>query len=170
MSYIIRQANINDSQDILDVYKYYITDTVASFEIDVPTIEVFSKRVHDISENYPYILCYSDDELLGFAYAAQHRERAAYKYDVDVSIYVKNGNLQQGIGTKLYQRLFEELSNLEFYNAYSGITLPNEKSVNIHHKFGFKDIGVYTKTGYKMGKWLDVLWLEKQLKDYESIK
>ena len=167
-TYTIRQATADDSRDILDIYAHYIENTASSFETEVPSLADFSKRVTDIAKDYPYFVCIIDNEIIGYAYASKHRERAAYRYDVDTSIYLRNGIQGRGIGSALYKTLLDELTRRGYYNAYAAIVLPNEKSVALLHKFGFSDIGVHHKTGYKFDKWHDVLWLEKALQDYTT--
>ena len=163
---LIRKVTENDSKEILDIYSYYIENTIATFETETPSLESFARRIKSMSEVYPYFVCTSDDSVIGYAYASRHHERAAYRYDVDVSIYIKNDMCEKGIGTELYSRLFEELSLQNYYNAYALIALPNEKSFALHRKFGFKEIGIHRNTGYKFGKWLDVLWLDKIIKEH----
>lgn len=165
-NFLIRKAAVEDSPHILRIYSYYVEHTAISFETATPAPAEFSGRVESILSAYPYLVYEAEGEILGYAYASRHQERAAYRYDVDVSVYVKNGAQARGIGTALYEALFSELTKLNYYNAYAAVALPNEKSVALHHKFGFKDIGVFHSTGYKFGKWHDVLWLEKPLKDY----
>lgn len=166
--YIIRKATLNDSKNILDIYSYYIENTAASFEIETPCLVDFSNRISTVMNVYPYFVCTINDKTIGYAYASKHREREAYRYDVDVSVYIRNDMHGKGIGTALYNMLFEELKLKNYYNAYAGITLPNEKSIALHQKFGFTDIGVHHKTGYKFNEWRDVLWLEKILKDHST--
>lgn len=166
MTDIIRQATVNDSKDILDIYSHYIENTAISFETETPTLIDFSNRLDAIIKVYPYLVYMRNDKIIGYAYASKHKDRAAYRYDIDVSVYIKNDLQSQGIGTALYNNLFEILSGNKYYNAYAGITLPNEKSIALHYKFGFKEIGIHHNTGYKFNKWHDVMWLEKQLKNY----
>jgi len=109
-----------------------------------------------------------DNKIVGYTYASKHRERAAYKYSADVSVYVAPEYQRRGIGSALYTRIFELLRRQGIYTVYAGVALPNEKSVGLHTSLGFREIGVYKNVGYKFGKWLDVLWLEKPLKDYDE--
>lgn len=169
MNINIRPVNNEDVSDILAIYTPYITDTVITFETEVPTLEEFTDRVERIRKEYPYIVCEADGRVVGYAYASKHHERAAYKYSVDVSIYVAHEYHHKGIGSKLYSSLFEALNEYDYYTAYAGITLPNEKSVGIHKSFGFTEIGIFHKAGYKLDKWHDVLYMEKPLKDYDMI-
>ncbi len=162
----IRTANIEDSADILRIYAHYIINTAYTFEVDVPEISQFTKRVEEISKEYPFLVYVQDEKIVGYAYASKHKERAAYCYDVDVSVYLDIECVGAGIGTKLYNMLFEMLKKQGFYNAYAGITVPNERSVELHKKYGFEDIGVFKKTGYKFDKWHGVQWMGKTLQEH----
>lgn len=168
MSMIIRPAQKTDAAGILFIYAPYVTDTSITFETEIPNPEEFSCRIEKIQKDYPYLVCEVDGKIVGYAYASKHRERAAYRYSVEVSVYVVADHHRKGIGKALYERLFAELENYNYYSAYAGITLPNEKSIGFHKSFGFTEVGIYHNIGYKDGKWLDVIWLEKALKDYEE--
>ena len=166
---IIRNAIPDDASDVLRIYAPYITNTCITFETEVPTLAEFTGRMETYIKSYPYLVCETDNKVVGYAYASKHRERAAYKYSVDVSVYVDSEYHGQGVGRALYSKLFELLTEQGLFTAYAGITLPNDKSVGLHRAFGFRDVGVYHNVGYKLGKWLDVLWMEKPLRDYAEI-
>jgi phosphinothricin acetyltransferase len=165
---IIRLALVNDTEQILSIYSPYVKKTVISFEYTVPSKEEMETRIRNISQRYPWIVLEENNEILGYAYASKHRERSAYRWSVDISIYVKEGYLGRGIGKALYTSLFEILKCQRYRNAYAGICLPNEKSVGIHEHFGFKKIAQYNKVGYKFGKWYDTGWWELFLQDHDS--
>lgn len=165
----IRNVTLEDAESVLTIYAPYITDTVITFETEVPTIKDFTERIECIKKDYPYLVYELDGKVVGYAYASKHGLRAAYKYSVDVSIYVSKDHHGQGIGRALYTRLFELLEKGKFYTAYAGITLPNKKSVELHQLFGFHEVGIYHNVGYKQNKWLDVIYLEKQIKEYDTI-
>jgi len=160
---MIRLVTASDSEGILKIYAPYIRDTAISFETEVPTISEFSARIETIAKQYPFLVYEVDDEIVGYAYASRHRERAAYLYCVDVSIYVLPEHHGSGIAYKLYDCLLILLKELGYCNAYAGCVVPNAKSIKFHTKFGFTLIGTYRKTGYKFGQWHDVTWLEKTL-------
>lgn len=165
MNGTIRLARKSDGEDILKIYAPYVRDTVISFETEVPEVGEFSNRIEAICKQYPYLVYQVDDEIVGYAYASRHRERAAYCYDVEVSIYVLPEYYGGGVAYKLYDCLFKILKEQGFYNAYAAYTVPNDKSMKFHSKFGFSLIGTHHKTGYKFGKWHDVTWLEKAINE-----
>lgn len=167
MKFNLREVKSSDAARILEIYSPYITDSDISFETEVPSLAEFSERVKRISQSYPYYVCEVDGVIAGYAYANKIRERAAYKYSVELSVYVDANYQNRGIGKALYGRLLPELSD-SFYTAYAGITLPNESSVAMHRAFGFREVGVWRNVGYKRGKWLDVTWFEKPLRVYDT--
>lgn len=166
MNHFIRLATMSDGEAILKIYAPYIRDTAVTFETEVPAVSEFSYRIESICKQYPYLVYLIDNEIVGYAYASKHRERAAYIYDVDVSIYVLPKYHGSRAAYKLYDCLFKILKELGYYNAYAGYTVPNNKSMIFHQKFGFTFIGTYHKTGYKFGKWHDVAWLEKIINEH----
>lgn len=164
----IRLAIAEDSRDILDIYSYYIRCTPVSFETEVPALPDFTRRIESIAADYPYLVYVIDGKTAGYAYASRHAERAAYRYGVDVSIYVSQQYHGRGIACKLYSCLFDILRELGYFNAYAIITVPNARSEHFHRNFGFSVIGVCHKTGYKAGEWHDVLWMEKRLREHTA--
>ena len=165
---IIRNAVLTDASDILRIYAPIITDTCISFETEVPSIAEIKERIDKTTKNYPYLVCEIDNKIVGYAYGSKHRERAAYKYSTDVSVYVDSEYHRQGIGSALYQKLLNMLREQGVYTAYAGITLPNEKSIGLHKAMGFREVGIYHNVGYKLDTWLSVLWMEKPLQAYNK--
>ncbi len=160
----MRLAIPEDAESILCIYSYYVENTCVSFETQVPSEKEFSQRIRDISETYPYVVYEVDEKIVGYAYAHRYAERAAYCYDVEVSVYVHESFHSRGVAQKLYDALFELLAHQGFYNAYSGVTVPNEKSHRFHEKYGFEHIGVFPDAGFKLGEWHDVEWFAKKIK------
>jgi len=169
MSITIRSAASGDTEAILKIYAPYITGTCITFETEVPSIGDFTTRIQNILISYPYLVCEADGRIIGYAYASRHRERAAYKYSADVSVYIAPEYQGFGIGKTLYAHLFELLWKQGIYTVFAGITLPNDKSVGLHKSLGFTEAGIFHNDGYKFSKWLDVLWMEKPLRDYADI-
>lgn len=168
MSRIIRSAIPTDARAILDIYEPYITDTSITFETEVPTIDEFMERMDNIQKRYPYLVYEADGVIIGYAYASKHRERAAYRYSADVSVYVKPSYHKQGIGKALYTKLFDLLRDQGIYTVYACITVPNDASIELHKSLGFTEVGTFHNAGYKLGKWHDVIWFEKALREYDN--
>jgi L-amino acid N-acyltransferase YncA len=101
--------------------------------------------------------------VVGYAYASPHRDRAAYRWSVDVTVYVHRAHHRRGIGRRLYETLFPLLVFQGFCTAHAGITLPNPGSVGLHEGLGFEPIGVYPAVGWKLGAWHDVGWWRRPL-------
>lgn len=163
MKDLIRFATPADAGRILEIYAPYITDTVISFEYDVPALADFTARLERISNKYPYIVYEHDGVVVAYAYASPYIERAAYDYTVDLSVYVDAAYCGQNIGECLYASLLDILAKQGFYNAYACITATNQNSLNFHKRMGFTDAGTHPLAGFKHGKWLDVCWYYKRL-------
>jgi Sortase and related acyltransferases len=159
----IRFAEKKDVRKILNIYEPYIKNTTTTFEYEVPTLAEFEARVAHISREYPYLVCEQKGEIIGYAYAARDRERAAYQWNAQLSVYLRQDCIGTGLGRKFYQALLDILQLQNVTLAYGCITLPNEKSQRLHESMGFSTVGCFRKTGFKLGKWLDVLWFEKKV-------
>jgi phosphinothricin acetyltransferase len=164
----IRLALENDSASVLQIYTPFITDTVITFECQVPTIAEFSERMADIQRKYPWLVCEIDNNIAGYAYASCFNEREAYDWSVDFSIYIDPKYHRKNIGKALYNALFELVKLQGYYNAYAGVTLPNINSEGLHESFGFKTIGVYENVGYKFDGWHDVKWYGLKINEYDQ--
>lgn len=162
----IRLATEGDSASILKIYAPYITDTVVTFEYQVPTEGEFKERIANIQKKYPWLVCEIDGSVVGYAYASRFREREAYKWSVGFSVYVDPGYHRKNIGKALYFALFQTLKLQGFYNAYAGVTIPNIKSEGLHESVGFKEIGIYQNVGYKFGSWHDVKWYSLKINEH----
>lgn len=162
---MIRFATEEDAQALLAIYAYYI-DTEITFEYELPTEAEFRKRIRTVLEEYPYLIYEDAGNILGYAYAHRHLERAAYQWNVELTVYLHPDAVSRGIGRRLYEELLRILTEQGICNAYSLITRPNEKSEKLHEAMGFTLMGVLKNTGYKNGKWRDVSWYEKQLNPY----
>jgi phosphinothricin acetyltransferase len=165
MSPLIRVATLADAEQVQAIYGPYCS-TPVSFELEPPSVGEMRQRLAKVLEQYPWLVCEHGGEVLGYAYAGPHRERAAYGWSVDTSAYV--GRLRCGIGRALYTSLFALLRLQGFVNAYAGVTLPNPASVGLHEAMGFRPVGVYREVGYKCGAWHDVAWYQLLLQPRPS--
>lgn len=164
----IRIAKVEDAKEILEIYAPYILNTAVSFEQVVPVVEEFENRIADTIDLFPYLVYEQDGEILGYAYAGKHGVRHAFLYSVNVSVYVSENQQGKGIGKILYEKLFEIIKEQGYYTAFSAITAENEKSIAMHKKFGFEQVGYFKNVGYKFDRWLDLVWLQKELNDYNQ--
>ena len=164
----IRLALEKDVHGILDIYAPYIEKTSYTFETEVPTKEEFSKRISNNLLNWPWLVCEVNGIIAGYAYATRHRERNAYQWCVESSVYVHNDFQRTGIAGALYSALFSILQKQGFRNVYAVINLPNEKSVAFHERYGFHYFATYEKIGYKLGEWKNVGWWKLSLNEYNS--
>jgi L-amino acid N-acyltransferase YncA len=159
----IRSSEIRDAKAIRDIYAPFVLESATSFEIEAPDISGMEQRIRAVQEQYPWLVYEYGEAVLGYAYATRHRERLAYQWCVEVSVYVHPSMRRCGVGRALYLSLFEILKRQGYVNAYAGITLPNLSSVFMHESLGFEPIGVFKKIGYKLGQWHDVAWLQMRL-------
>jgi L-amino acid N-acyltransferase YncA len=159
----IRLAEIADAPAIQAIYAPIVENTFISFELNPPTVTEMEARITKTLKQWPWLVCLHDDTLVGYAYASQHRERAAYQWAADVSVYVEEARRGQGIGRALYTALFEVLRAQGYFHVFAGIALPNAGSVGLHEAMGMTPLGVYRQVGYKLGGWHDVGWWQAQL-------
>ena len=158
----IRFATILDAPFLLEIYSQYI-ETAITFEYTLPTASEFEKRIENIVETYPYLVCEDDGKIFGYAYAHRYMERAAYQWNAELSVYLDKSYVSKGFGKKLCSVLIEILKEQGFRTVYSLITSPNIKSEKLHLSLGFKAIGMYHRTGFKNGCWHDVAIFEKKI-------
>ena len=161
--FTIRQAAAQDAAALLEIYRPFITDTVVTFEYEVPAAAEFAARITDTLACFPYLVCERDGKPVGYAYAHRIRERAAYDWAVELSIYLAPEAQGQGVGTVLYRCLIDLLDRQNIRILYGCVTLPNEGSRRLHEKLGFALTGVWHGSGWKFGQWHDVGWFEKRL-------
>ena len=122
-----------------------------------------AERVETTLRSYPYLVAENGGRVVGFAYASQHRARAAYRRSVDVTVYVAEHARGAGVGRALYGDLLPMLAERGFHAAFGGIALPNPGSVALHEAMGFEHVGVYREVGFKFGRWHDVGWWQRLL-------
>ena len=165
---IIREATINDAGELSELYQYYVDNFPYSFEYIAPTAEEFSKRISDISRKFPFFVCEDNKEILGFAYAHQFKERKAYQWICETSIYTKNNCTQKGVGTMLYTALIPALKKQGFVKAYAVLGCPNEGSEVFHQKMGFSFVATLPEIGYKLGSWHDIKYYVLELNAFSD--
>jgi phosphinothricin acetyltransferase len=161
----IRSIAPGDAQAVAGIYAPFVSDSATSFEAVAPDAAEIRKRIAERTPRYPWLVFEAGGNVLGFAYASQHRSRHAYQWSTDVSVYIDESARNQRVGRALYTALFELLRRQGYFNAYAGITLPNPGSVRLHESMGFSMVGVYSRVGFKFGRWHDVVWLQLRLSE-----
>jgi phosphinothricin acetyltransferase len=162
---MIRLATAADAAPVAAIYRPYVTDSAISFELEPPSADEMGRRIASTLAFAPWLVLERDAAIAGYAYATRHRDRAAYQWSVDASVYVAEGRHRAGIGRALYTSLFALLRLQGFCAAHAGITLPNAASVGLHESFGFQPVGVYRAVGFKRGAWHDVGWWQLNLRE-----
>jgi len=162
----IRIATTDDSESILKIYAPYIENTSYTFETEVPSIDSFKKRISFYLQNWPWLVCEIDGVIAGYAYGARHRERVAYQWSLESSVYIHDDYQRRSVARALYTALISILRLQGFRNLYAVINLPNDKSVSFHENLGFEYFATYKNVGYKLGKWKNVGWWQLQLNEY----
>ena len=163
MTAIIRMATAQDGEQIAAVYAPSVTSTVISFEMEPPGTGEMTRRVTEALVKYPWLVAERDGEVVGYARGGQYKDRAAYGWSVEMSVYIRATAHRGGLGRALYGVLLDMLVLQGFFMAYAGVTLPNPASVGLHESLGFTPVGVYRAAGYKFGAWHDVGWWQRPL-------
>ncbi len=165
--YAVRFASEADGPALRAIYGQYI-DTSITFEYALPTVKEFTGRIRDIQRVYPYLVLEKDGRPLGYAYAHRARERKAYDWIAELSIYLDRSAAGHGLGRRLYALLIDLLTMQGLKTAMGCVTVPNAASEALHAALGFDRIGVSPCAGYKDGAWHDVAWFEKPLASYDA--
>ena len=173
----IRRAVSEDAAKLLEIYRPYVEETAISFEWEVPSLAEFTDRMKAISAKYPYLVAEADGEPVGYDYAGTFKERAAYDWDVEVTIYTRKDWSKQGLGRMLYEALESALRTQNILNVNACIAYPadgaddaylTKNSMQFHEHMGYRLVGRFTKCGYKFGRWYDMVWMEKHIGEHVS--
>lgn len=172
--FIIRAASLEDAPTLLALYTPYVEKTAITFEYDVPSLQEFSKRIETTLKNFPYLVAEWEGEIVGYAYASSFKERAAYQWSVETSIYVQQNKKRMGIGRILYEVLEEILKEQHILNVNACVGVPVAEedeyltydSVRFHERLGYHLAARFSKCGYKFHRWYDMVWLEKHIGEH----
>lgn len=153
----IRPVESIDADAITEIYNHYIQASYATFELETIDVSEMSHRIEDLAKDgYPFLVAEESGEILGYAYAHRFRPRPAYRRSAEVSVYVQQKAEGRKIGTRLYERLIPDCFAAGAHTLVAVISLPNEASVRLHEKFGFRKIGQFSEVGRKFDRWIDV--------------
>lgn len=170
----VRTVTPDDANQLLYIYSHYVENTAITFEYDVPSLVEFRERIHRTLLRYPYIAAEKDGVILGYAYAGVFKDRAAYDYSVEVTVYTEKSHHKQGIGSVLYTELERILKSMGITNLYACIGVPADEadeyldnnSMDFHMHMGYSLAGRFHQCGYKFGRWYDMVWLEKIISEH----
>lgn len=164
MNITLRRAVPEDAKHLLEIYTHYILHSVATFHEHPKTLEDYRKQIEELSVTYPFWVAESDGQFLGFANGEPFRPQSGYRYTVELTIYLHpDAHKHSGIGTRLYQRVLDDLASQGFVNALACISGENEASLAFHRSMGFEKMAVFDRVAYKHGRWLNAVWMRKQL-------
>lgn len=170
---MIRIAREEDWKGLLEIYAYYVEQTAVTFEYEVPSAEEFRERIRRTLRRYPYLTSETDGKITGYAYAGPLKERRAYDWSVETTIYIAKDARGHGIGRKLYTALERALALQNVINLNACIAYPDpedeyltENSARFHEHMGYRHAGRFHKCGYKFGCWYDIVWMEKSIRSH----
>lgn len=171
----IRQAVPDDAAALLKIYEYYVKNTAVTFEYEVPSAEEFRNRISHTLEKYPFILAECDGVPVAYACAGEFIGRRAYDWSAELTVYTDKNYQNCGIGSLLYNELEDILKQMGITNLYACIAVTEEEdeylsnsSIGFHKHMGYKPVGEFHKCGYKFGRWYDMIWAEKIIREHYS--
>ena len=157
---MIRPAKPSDASAIIAIYNHYIATSSITFEEELVSVDDMAQRIRDVTDKFAWYVYELEGNVVGYAYATPWRTRCAYRLSVESSVYVSKDFPGQGIGSKLYRHLLDELKKSGICVVIGGIALPNPASIALHEKFGFEKVAHFKKVGRKFERWIDVGYWE----------
>ena len=158
---IVRPVALADASAIARIYNHYVSESIVTFEeVPISTDEAGARITAVGYSALPWLVAVDGESLVGYAYATRWKERRSYRFSVEVTVYVDPDFGHRGIGSQLYSALLPQLASRGVHAAMGGIALPNDGSIRLHEKFGFKKVAHFTETGFKFGRWIDVGYWE----------
>ena len=166
---MIRNVELADAAAIAEIYNHYIHKSIITFEEDAVGQAEMTKRILATqAQQLPWYVAEDDDQkCLGYCYASKWKGRGAYRFSVEITLYLHHDKVGNGAGTSLYKSLFADLKSRDFHVVIGGIALPNPASIRLHEKFGMKKVAHFEDVGFKFGEWVDVGYWQRRLADYD---
>jgi phosphinothricin acetyltransferase len=161
---VIRSATVADAEAIAAIYNHYITGTVVTFEEEPILPAEMARRMDEVtSTSLPWLVAELPDKIAGYAYASKWKGRCAYRYSMEISVYLAQDRVGLGLGSRLYGELLPLLRERGVHVVIGGIALPNAASVALHEKFGMSKVAHFSEVGFKFGRWIDVGYWQRTL-------
>lgn len=164
----LRPASLADAARLLDIYAPYVETTAITIETEVPSCAEFTARMEEIMGTYPYLVAEIGDDIVGYAYVHRCGEKAGYRWNVELTVYLDRSRRARGLGRLLCDALLGILEAQGAKNIFSLISIPNDASFRLHEALGFKRIGIQEHAGYKLGAWHDIAWLQKSIGSFSG--
>ena len=171
----IREALLKDAEEIIDIYRPYVLETAITFEYEVPAVEEMEKRIREREGRYPFLVAEENERVLGYAYLSPFKERSAYDWSAETSIYLDFTLRGKGYGTVLLNALEKEAGKMNLLSLDACIAVPSEESRYLtdqsrrfHEKRGYKTVAHFPFSGYKFGTWFDIIWMEKEIGEHTT--
>jgi L-amino acid N-acyltransferase YncA len=161
----VRDATPGDAGRCALIYAPYVRGTAVSFETEPPSADEVARRIAAAQREHAWLVLEDDGDVIGYAYAGPFMSRAAYRWAATVSVYLDGGRHRSGGGRALYAALLDRLAERGIRTVLAGVALPNEASEALHRALGFEPAGTYRRVGWKLGRWHDVTWYQKDLVD-----
>lgn len=167
----IRSVTIEEAPSILSIYSHYVLETAVTFEYDVPTILEMEKRIMEREGKYPFLGAFLDGEMVGYAYLSPFKDRSAYDWSAETSIYVRRDMKGMGIGSMLLEALENEARKMKLLTLEACIAMPQDEddpylgmeSVIFHSRKGYREVGRFLFSGFKFSSWYHMVWMEKEI-------
>jgi L-amino acid N-acyltransferase YncA len=159
----VRDAVPADAERCAEIYAVYVRDTPISFETGPPAPAEMARRIAEAQQHHAWLVLEDDGVVAGYAYGGPYMARAAYRWAAAVSVYLEPGRRRIGGGRALYGALFDRLAARGIRTVLAGVTVPNEASEGLHRALGFAPVGTYRRVGWKLGRWHDVTWYQRDL-------
>ena len=163
---IVRDATAGDATACAAIYAPYVTDTTVTFEVEAPDAGEMARRIAAAQVRHAFLVLEEGgdgESVVGYAYGGPFKERAAYRWSCEVSVYLARDRHGRGGGRALYEALLARLTQRGLRMAAAGMTQPNEASARLHAALGFEPIGTFRAVGWKLGDWRDVTWVQRSL-------
>lgn len=162
--WVVRQAIAEDAAQVSEIYNHYVLTSTITFEEEPVSVSEMAGRIREVqAQSYPWLVATAASEVLGYAYAGKWKVRAAYKHSSEITVYVRAGQERSGVGSALYQHLLPAVKACGVHAVIGGVALPNEASVRLHEKFGFKKCAHFEEVGFKFNRWVDVAYWQRIL-------
>jgi phosphinothricin acetyltransferase len=162
---LVRAARPTDLPALTDIYNHYVATSGVTFDTTPFTVQARQEWFSHYASTGPHrlLVAVDGDDVLGYATSSPFRPKPGYASSVETSVYLRHDATGRGLGTMLYRALLEALADLGLHRAYAGVALPNDASVALHERLGFREVGTYVEVGRKLGRYWDVRWFERPL-------